>query len=57
MSEKRSKPKLPTSSLWGDLFTPKPTLDEGLLSNAPQAEEQDAERDAYEDAYWEWDER
>jgi hypothetical protein len=57
MSEKRSKPKLPTSSIWGDLFTPKPTVDEGLLSSVPQAEEQDAERDAYEDAYWDWDER
>ena len=55
MSEKRSKPKLPTSSLWGEVFAPKPVVDEGLLSNVPQEEEQSAERDAYEDAYWDWD--
>ena len=52
MTDPNDKPTGATTNLWGDVFIPKPALEEGLLSNVPQATDQDDEIDPYLDAYY-----
>ena len=54
MKEGKKKPKAQTS-LWGELFTPKPAIEDGLLSNQSPPKDEDDELDPFLDDYYEAD--
>ena len=52
MTDPSDTPEGVPANLWGMVFTPRPKLDDGLLSTEPKPAEEKEELDPYLDAYY-----